>query len=93
MAVKLKDSYRKNASAAVKQVSASPAKIYSNIANKTVTSAIKPITTNSTQKNNQEELIKNYEDVESRKGKLSKIKLCFEISYEDIQYFMLFCAI
>jgi len=77
MALKLKDSYRKNALAAVKQVSASPAKVYSNTANRTVTSAIQPITTNNTQKNNQEELIKNYEDVESRKGKLSRIKLCF----------------
>lgn len=82
MALKLKDSYRKNALAAVKQVSAFPVKVYSNTANRTVTSAIKPITTNNTQKNNQE-LIKNYKDVESRKGKLSRIKLCFEISYVD----------
>lgn len=83
MALKLKESYRKNAVATTKQLSASPAKVYANRANRTVTLAIKPITTNNTQKKSQEELTNDCEDAESRKGELSRINSCFEIFHED----------
>ncbi|XP_060856646.1 uncharacterized protein LOC132934356 [Metopolophium dirhodum] len=73
MALKLKEIYRKNALAAARQMSASPAKVYTNKANRTValiiTSAIK--NDNNTPKNNEEELLEHCEDIESRKFRFS----------------------
>jgi len=64
MALKLKEMYRKNALAAARQMSASPAKVYTNKANRTVALII-----NSAIKNNEEELLEHCEDIESRKCK------------------------
>jgi len=79
MALKLKEIYRKNALAAARQMSASPAKVYTNKANKRVALIINSAITNNnnTQKNNEEELLEHCEDIESRKCKLLEINSCF----------------
>ena len=70
MALKLKEIYRKNALAAARQIRASPAKVYTNKANRTVALVMtSAITNNNTQKNNEEELFEQCEDIESRKCK------------------------
>jgi len=65
MALKMKDNHQKIASAAAKQLSTSPANVYTNRADKTVSLTIAPIS----QKNNQEKLPKDSENIESIKGK------------------------
>lgn len=52
----------------VKQLSASPAKVYTSRANRGVTLVMAPIATNNIQKNNQKEIPKDFEDVECIKG-------------------------
>jgi hypothetical protein len=68
MALKMKENFQKSATAAAKQQAASPANVYINRAGRAVTLANAPSTTNNTQKNNQEKLPKDSEDVESIKG-------------------------
>jgi len=65
MALKMKENYQKTASAAAKQLNSSPANVYINRAGRSVTLTIAPIS----QKNNQERLPKNSEDIQSIKGK------------------------
>ncbi|KAL4130848.1 hypothetical protein QTP88_008227 [Uroleucon formosanum] len=71
MALKMKENYQKNATAAAKQQAASPANVYINRAGRAVTLPNVPNTTDNTQKNNQEKLPNDCEDVESIKGKFS----------------------
>jgi hypothetical protein len=78
MALKMKENFQKSASAAAKQLN-SPANVYINRAGRAVSLAIAPIT----QKNNQEKLPKDSEDVDSIKGKQLG-NTSFEISYKDI---------
>ncbi|XP_008185792.1 uncharacterized protein LOC100167868 isoform X2 [Acyrthosiphon pisum] len=70
MALKMKENYQKNATAAAKQQAASPANVYINRAGRAVTLTNAPIITNNTQKN-QDKLPKDCEDVESIKGRFS----------------------
>lgn len=83
MALKMKENYQKNATAAAKQQAASPANVYINRAGRAVTLVNTLNSTNNTPKNDQEKLPKDSEDVESVKGKLSGISLCSEISFEN----------
>jgi len=76
MALKMKENYQKNATAAAKQQTASPANVYINRAGRAVQLTNAPITTNNTQKN-QDKLPKDCEDVESLKGKQSGVKFMF----------------
>jgi len=69
MALKMKENYQKNATAIAKQLAASPANVYINRAGRAVALTNASITTNNTQKNNQEKISKDCEDVESIKGK------------------------
>ncbi|CAH1711528.1 unnamed protein product [Aphis gossypii] len=64
MALKMKENYQKSASAAAKQLSSSPANVYINRAGRAVSLTIAPIS----QKNNQEKLSKDSEDVKSIQG-------------------------
>ncbi|XP_016661593.1 uncharacterized protein LOC100569111 [Acyrthosiphon pisum] len=74
MALKMKENYQKNATAAAKQQAAPPANVYINIAGRAVTMANAPIRSN----NNQQ----NCEDVESMKGTFSwKIIAGYYIPY------------
>ncbi|CAI6347618.1 unnamed protein product [Macrosiphum euphorbiae] len=70
MALKMKENYQKNASAAAKQQAASPANVYINRAGRPVALTNAPITTNNTQKN-PDKSPKDSEDVESIKGRFS----------------------
>lgn len=92
MALKMKENYQKNATAAAKQQAASPANVYINRAGRAVALANAPNTTNNTQKN-QEKLPNNCEDVESIKGKQSGVNSCFEISHKNVIFYVLLCNI
>jgi len=68
MALKMKENYQKNATAAAKQQAASPANVYINRAGRAVAMVNAPTTTTNVQKN-QEKVPKDSEDVQSTKGK------------------------
>lgn len=91
MALKMKENYQKNATAAAKQA-ASPANVYINRAGRAVTLPNVPNTTDNTQKNNQEKLPNDCEDVESIKGKQSGVNSCLKFLMKTL-YFMFFSAI
>jgi len=76
MALKMKENYQKNATAAAKQLAASPANVYINRAGRAVSLTNAPSTTTNTQKN-QDKLPIDCEDEESIKGKKSGVKLMF----------------
>jgi len=65
MALKMKENYQKTASAAAKQLSSSPANVYINRAGRAVTLTIASIS----QKNNQEKISKDSEEIQSIQGK------------------------
>ncbi|KAE9525153.1 hypothetical protein AGLY_014567 [Aphis glycines] len=67
MALKMKEKYKKTALATAKQPSTSPANVYINRAGRAVTLTIAPIS----QKNNQEKLPKDSEDIKSIQGQFS----------------------
>jgi len=76
MALKMKENYQKNATAAAKQQAASPANVYINRAGRAVTLTNAPTTTNNAQKT-QDKIPKDCEDAESIKGKQSGVKFMF----------------